>query len=110
MNQIEQLALILEHKGPDLFDLISMAVDEKKEYDIQYNKDSNTRCVTIRSQEAYSLVVEDVYIYNHKDELIKQIIKLDGQSKTVFDKFKIAQNIINNMNDDTQKVREFALN
>lgn len=104
MNQIKKIAQVLSHKGPDLFDLISESKKNKKAYDINFDVKSKTTSVTIFGKEAYALNVEDTYIFNNKHELIRQIVKLDGKPKIVFDKFKSARKMIHDMilNEDTK--------
>ncbi|WP_419882814.1 hypothetical protein ACN6MY_03835 [Peribacillus sp. B-H-3] len=94
-NSIDQVAKLLMYKGPKISDLISIALNEGKQFSI--NKDDYSYCLTTEFKTAYDITVVDNYIFNLKDELIKQTLNINNKEKVVFDKYTEAKQLLKNI-------------
>ncbi len=91
-NSIDKVAKLLMYKGPKVSDLIAKAVNDKKQF--SFDKLDNLLCLTIEFNTAYGVLVQDKYIFNNIDELIKQTLIINNKEKIVFDKFHEAKEIL----------------
>jgi hypothetical protein len=91
-NSIDKVAKLLMYKGPKISDLIAKTVNEKKQFTI--DKLDNLLCLTIKFNTAYNVHVQDKYIFNSFDEIIKQTLIINNKEKIVFDKYHEAKEIL----------------
>lgn len=93
------VAELLLYKGPSIDDLVGKAVLEGNTY---YVEDLNGMTkLTICSESAYSLIINDIYVFN-ESELIKQVIILNGKENIVFDKFQEATELLSQSEEQTR--------
>ena len=89
---IDEVAKILMYTGPSMSELISSSVKENKEIDI--TKQDGSTYLSISFETAYSTKVNDIYVYNCDNELIKQEIEINNKVTVIFDKFKEASELL----------------
>lgn len=89
MSPIREVAELLSYKGPTLQELINEARHNGNEFEVCMLENGFVD-LFIRSNEPYGIIVQDIFRYDADGNLIKQLLKINGQVKTVFDKFEEA--------------------
>lgn len=89
---IEQAAKLIMYKGPAIHELITEAVMENKEVEIDTKE--NITILKIKFVTAFDTNVTDIYTFNKDKELIKQEIQINKKVKVVFDKYKELDNLL----------------
>ncbi|MBZ9624726.1 hypothetical protein G9F71_017895 [Clostridium sp. FP2] len=95
-DKINEIASLIMYKGITINCILQDARLNGDNYEIN-NSDNNT-IVTIKSYAPYNLNIIDTYIYDNEENLIKQILYINGKEKTVFDKYQGVLDLINNIN------------
>ncbi|MES5892929.1 hypothetical protein [Bacillus cereus group sp. RP43] len=86
MKQVlKEITDLLMYKGPNLQELLTDALNEKKEVSVEKRPDMHI--LKVQYTIPYNIPVEECYFYNIQDELFKQTININGKSKVIFDKY-----------------------
>lgn len=97
MNRtVKDVVSILTYQGPTIEELLNEIAIMGLEFIISSKADSTV--ISVKSNLPYSLLVEDRYIYDLQGKLIKQTLTINGKEKCVFDKFREAQEVLDNCN------------
>ncbi|MBV7318171.1 MULTISPECIES: hypothetical protein [Bacillus] len=91
----DDVAKLLIYKGESIENIIEKAIIQGKEYKIEHQKDS-TR-INVISKTAYDITINDIFIYNCDNELIKQQVIVNGKLRTIFDKYGEIQCLLNSL-------------
>lgn len=92
MNPIREVAELLIYKGPSIEELIDAARQVGHEVDLKM--ECGMAKLIIQSKAAYDLRIQDIYIFDSDGHLIKQLLKMNDKVKTIFDKYKEANQIL----------------
>ncbi|AWM45152.1 hypothetical protein ACSYG7_14550 [Bacillus velezensis] len=91
----DDIAKILIYKGEPIENIIEEAIIQGKEYKIEHQK-NGTR-INVSFKTAYDIIINDIFIYNCDNELIKQQVSVKGKLRTVFDKYEEAQCLLSSL-------------
>lgn len=97
IKKIKEIAELLLYYGPDIEQLKDKAISEGKDYSV-VNADG-LKTLKIDSVLPYNLNVTDIYVYNSEKQLIKQVLVIGDKKEIVFDKYKEAEKLIQDLSE-----------
>lgn len=88
MDVIENVVKLLMYEGPDINELIAKALMEDSKVNIDENDTMKVLKITWKT--AYETTVTDIFTFNDEKALIKQELSINDKTKVIFDKYKEA--------------------
>ncbi|MDD2476966.1 MAG: hypothetical protein PHI32_13790 [Dysgonamonadaceae bacterium] len=92
---IDNVAKLLMYNGPDINELIAVAVMENKKVEI--DEKENLTILKNTFETAYNSIVTDIFTFNSEKELIKQEVQINHKVKVIFDKYAEAKELLDKL-------------
>nr|WP_302660547.1 hypothetical protein [uncultured Clostridium sp.] len=91
---IDEVVNLIIYNGPTIDDIINNAIKDNHEINIRENIEEGTKEVIVKSIIAYGVKIEDIYLYDDKNILIRQSLIIEDEENIIFDRYKEINNLI----------------
>ena len=91
---IDEVVNLIVYNGPTIDDIINNAIKDNHKMNIRENIEEGTKELIVKSIVAYGVKIEDIYVYDDKNMLIRQSLIIENKENIIFDRYKEINNLI----------------
>ena len=91
---IDEVVNLIVYNGPTIDDIINNAIKDNHKMNIRENIEEGTKELIVKSIVAYGVKIEDIYVYDDKNMLIRQSLIIENKENIIFDRYKEIKNLI----------------